>query len=401
MVSILCYKSKTLSNGENPLVIRVCKNGKKKYQSLGISVKPEHWDFVKNKPKPNCPNKELILKIILEKEIEFQKQILELKSDEKDYTASSLLKSKAKIQIKTVLEFYNDLINQFITSGNNGNSRIYNDSLRSLKNFTHNKLDFSFNEIDVDWLKDYEYWMKSRNCKETTISLQFRTLRSTYNKAVANNYVGKAENPFLRFKVSKFNTKTQKRSITKDEIKKIMEIDLTSQRYYIRFSRDIFIFSYLCGGINFSDMAYLKVKNVIEDRLCYMRKKTHKKISVPLNEKALSIIAEYSMAKNGEDYLFPILDNDTHLTEQQQFNRIHKIISKVNDNLKKIANMIGIETNLTSYVSRHSFATILKRSGVNIAIISEALGHSDLKTTQIYLDSFDNSQIDEAMKNLL
>lgn len=228
MVSILCYKSKTLSNGENPLVIRVCKNGKKKYQSLGISVKPEHWDFVKNKPKPNCPNKELILKIILEKEIEFQKQILELKSDEKDYTASSLLKSKAKIQIKTVLEFYNDLINQFITSGNNGNSRIYNDSLRSLKNFTHNKLDFSFNEIDVDWLKDYECWMKSRNCKETTISLQFRTLRSTYNKAVANNYVGKAENPFLRFKVSKFKTKTQKRSISKNETGKIMEIDLTS-----------------------------------------------------------------------------------------------------------------------------------------------------------------------------
>lgn len=401
MVSILCYKSKTLSNGENPLVIRVCKNGKKKYQSLGISVKPEHWDFVKNKPKPNCPNKELILKIMLEKEIEFQKQILELKSEEKDYTASSLLKSKPKIEIKTVLEFYNDLINQFIVSGNNGNSRIYKDSLRSLNNFTNNKLDFPFNEIDVDWLKDYEYWMKSRNCKETTISLQFRTLRSAYNKAVANNYVGKAENPFLKFRISKFNTKTQKRSITKDEIKKIMEIDLTSQRYYIRFSRDIFIFSYLCGGINFSDMAYLKAKNVIEDRLCYMRKKTHKKISVPLNDKVLNIIAEYSTAKNGEEYLFPILDNDIHLTEQQQFNRIHKIISKVNDNLKKIAKMLGIETNLTSYVSRHSFATILKRSGVNIAIISEALGHSDLKTTQIYLDSFENSQIDEAMKNLL
>lgn len=132
-----------------------------------------------------------------------------------------------------------------------------------------------------------------------------------------------------------------------------------------------------------------------------MRKKTHKKISISLNDKALSIISEYSKAKNGEDYLFPILDNDTHLTEQQQFNRIHKIISKVNDSLKKIVKMIGIETNLSSYVARHSFATILKRSGVNVAIISEALGHSDLKTTQIYLDSFENSRIDEAMKNLL
>lgn len=110
--------------------------------------------------------------------------------------------------------------------------------------------------------------MKSHNCKETTISLQFRTLRSTYNKAVANIHVGKAENPFLKFKISKFNTKTQKRSISKDEIKKMTDIDLSPYRYYIRFSRDIFLFSYLCGGINFSDMAYLKAKNVIENRLC-------------------------------------------------------------------------------------------------------------------------------------
>lgn len=53
------------------------------------------------------------------------------------------------------------------------------------------------------------------------------------------------------------------------------------------------------------------------------------------------------------------------------------------------------------HVARHTYATVLKRSGVNIGIISESLGHSDLKTTQIYLDSFENSEIDAAMKNLL
>ena len=54
-----------------------------------------------------------------------------------------------------------------------------------------------------------------------------------------------------------------------------------------------------------------------------------------------------------------------------------------------------------TYTARHSFATVLKRSGVNISIISEALGHTNLSTTQYYLDSFENEQIDEAMKNLL
>ncbi len=93
MVNVLCYKSKTLSNGEHPLVIRICKDGKKKYQSLGISVKPEHWDFEKNKPKRNCPNKEEIQQIILERTKEYQEQVLEYKISNKEFTATSLVDS--------------------------------------------------------------------------------------------------------------------------------------------------------------------------------------------------------------------------------------------------------------------------------------------------------------------
>ena len=75
-VNVLCYKSKTLANGEHPLMIRVSKDGKKKYSSLGISVHPIHWDFVKNKPKRCCPNKVQIEKIIRERTQEYTEQIL-------------------------------------------------------------------------------------------------------------------------------------------------------------------------------------------------------------------------------------------------------------------------------------------------------------------------------------
>ena len=84
-VNVVCYKSKTLSNGEHPLMIRVCKNGKTKYKGLGISVHPDYWDFQKSRPKIDCPNRELILKTILEKEAEFQKEILELISMQKEF----------------------------------------------------------------------------------------------------------------------------------------------------------------------------------------------------------------------------------------------------------------------------------------------------------------------------
>jgi hypothetical protein len=107
-VNVIYYKSKTLANKQHPLMIRICKNEKTKYQSIGISVKLEHWDFSKNKLKPNCPNKELINKIILDKGLEFQKQILEFQSEEKEFIASTLVKPKVKQKLKTVHEFYNE-----------------------------------------------------------------------------------------------------------------------------------------------------------------------------------------------------------------------------------------------------------------------------------------------------
>jgi len=399
MVNILCYKSKTLANGENPLMIRVCKDGKKKYQSLGMSVNPKFWDFEKERPKANCPNKELILKIILEKDAEFQKQILELKSEEKEFTASTLIVPKVKTKVKAVYEFYEELIKGYELAEKIGNSRIYKDSYNSLKNFTANKLDIPFSHIDIDFLKQYEKWLRENKCVETTISLYFRTLRSTYNKAIDEKHVKKTDYPFNDFRISKFNTKTEKRAILKENVKQIIDLDTSNDKEMMKLSQDLFVFSYLCGGINFADIANLQQSNIINDRLIYVRQKTHKKINISLSANALAIIEKYKHFSNG--YLFPILDIDVHITEMQKYNRKKKVLKHVNYRLKKISKTLGMSIKLTSYVARHSFATVLKRSGVNIALISEALGHSDLATTQIYLDSFENEQIDAAMTNLL
>ena len=133
-------------------------------------------------------------------------------------------------------------------------------------------------------------------------------------------------------------------------------------------------------------------KSCPDNRIRYIRKKTGKEISFPLSDVGKEIIRKYSKPDaTNEDYIFPILDRKIHRTEMQRKNRIHKVIGKVNPCLAEIGRMAGLETHLTTYVARQ----------VNIAIISESMGHSDIVTTQIYLDSFENSQIDEAMKNLL
>jgi len=398
-VNVVCYRNKKLSNGNSPLMLRVCKDRKTKYQSLGISINPDDWDFQKNKPKSNCPNKDLILKIILDKEVAFQKQILELKAEDKEYTASTLIAPKDKIKVKTVKEFYEELITDLELANKIGNASVYKDSFGSLKNFTKNKLDIPFSHIDIEFLKGYEKWLRQRGCKETTLCMFFRTLRSAYNKAIVAKHAKRNSYPFDDFKVSKFNTRTEKRAVSKDVIKEIMNLDLSGKCEYMNFSRDVFMFSYLCSGINMSDIANLKQSNIVNDRLVYSRQKTGKRISIPLSDNAKQIIHKY-MDKCSDDYLFPILNNSVHKTEKQKYERRKKVLRHVNDCLKKIAKIIGIEK-ITSYVARHSYATVLKNSGVNIALISETLGHSDLKTTQIYLDSFENEQIDAALENLL
>ena len=80
---------------------------------------------------------------------------------------------------------------------------------------------------------------------------------------------------------------------------------------------------------------------------------------------------------------------------------MHKVLAHVNNGLREWSRLLGLKTTLTTYVARHTFASVLKRSGVSVALISESLGHSDLSTTQIYLDAFENEQIDQAMQNLL
>lgn len=401
-LSVVCYKSKRLSNGESPLMLQVSKGGKRQYQSLGVSVNPKFWDFSKNKPKSNCPNREYILKLILNKQAELQQRMLELNAEQKEYTTTTLLHDEhRKFELKTVKQFYQELIEQYKANDKCGNRLIYKSSYNSINVFTNGNLEIPFSAIDIAWLNKYEKWLRSKGNKETTMSLMFRTLRSAYNKAIESKCARKSDYPFNDYRISKFDVSTEKRAIAKADVLKFStDVHSIGKQQYVQLSKDIFIFSYLCGGINFTDIANLTKDNIIEGkRLHYIRQKTGKLIKLGLSEEALQIIKRYAVESKG--YLFPILNAQLHKTPLQKQNRIHKMLGKVNKNLKLLATQLGVEANLTTYVARHSFASVLKKSGVNIALISEALGHSDLTTTQIYLDSFDNEQIDNAMKNLL
>lgn len=396
-VKVLCYKSKTLSNGEHPLMLCVCKDNKRKYQSLGISVNPEHWDFKNNRPNEKCPNRERIIILINERINEIQRVALDKQIAGRSFTASTLIESVKPDNNtkKTVGKYYLTYIANLKKENRIRYAGMYEISYNSFIKF-NGHLDMPFSDVDVAWLKRYEAWGKAQNLSLSTISTRIRHLRAVFNLALLEHAIKSDCYPFHIYKVSKLNRATAKRALTKEDIRRIIEYEGKSPMESLAI--DLFTFSYICAGINFIDMAKLKHSNIQDNQLSYNREKTKKLIIVPLQDRALQIIEKYRNGKSA--FVFPILSN-FHKTEIQVANRLHKLLAKINRHLKEIGKELDLPIPLTTYVARHSFATVLKRAGVSTSIISESLGHSSERITQVYLDSFDNEQIDKAMKSLL
>ena len=348
-VNVVCYKSKVLKNNESPLMIRVCKDRKMKYQSLGISILPKYWDFKVNKPTSKCPNKEYLERLIAEKVKVYTDKVIEFKSQEKEFTATSLMEKVNKpVKRKTVQEVFNLYIQELESANRLRYADMYKCTMYSLIKFNKH-LDIPFSDIDTIWLKRYEVWLQSQGLAINTLGTRFRHLRVIYNLAIEEKIVKSEYYPFYSFKVSKLSQTTAKRSILKGEILSILNYQGQSPLECLAI--DLFTFSYLAAGINFGDIARLTKDNILENRLIYIRKKTQKQIKVSLQEQAIKLIQKYSMPDN--PYLFPILSN-FHKTEQQKVNRIHKIIAKVNKSLKEIGERLSIPIDLTTYVARHN-----------------------------------------------
>lgn len=405
-VEAICLNYRPKKDNTYPLMLRLTKSGKRKYVSLGISVKEKDWDFKKNQPKRNCLDRDAILTLIERKSKQYREQITQFKVEGKDYTLETLVQ---RVENPVRQMNFGEYLDYFIQQLKEENRLGYAESFKGLKSsiiLYCDNLDFPFSDIDQQWLKGYEMFLIRSGKKENTVGIRFRSLRVLYNRAVSEKLVKREYYPFDDFKVSRFHEQTMKRAISKEDVKRIMSLDLrtvtTYHSPYLQLGRDLFLFSYLSCGINLTDMARLRYCDVFEGRLSYHRQKTGRLISFQLQPMALEIIEKYRKPEaTPNDYVFPILDRKVHKTAVQIRDKVRKANKAANKALHRIGEQLGIPIDLTTYVARHSYATVLKRSGVSTAIISESLGHSSERVTQIYLDSFENSQIDEAMKNLL
>ena len=273
--------------------------------------------------------------------------------------------------------------------GKERTSETYMSTFVSFMRF-RNGNDLLFEEMTSELMMEYEAWLRSNGVRMNTVSFYNRILRAVYNRAVEQE-ITPQRYPFKH--VYTGIDKTIKRAIPLKDIKRIKTLDL-SLKPSLNFARDLFLFSFYTRGMSFVDMAYLKKSDLQNGILTYVRRKTKQTLFIKWEECMQAILDKHPTGDS--EYMLPIIQEQKN--DRRQYRNMQRL---VNNNLKKIAKLIGLHTNLTMYVSRHSWASAAKDQNIPLSVISEGMGHDSENTTLIYLSSLDTSKVDKANELLL
>lgn len=395
---VIIRKDVTNKNNTCPLLLLFFHQKRRKSVGMGISIAPQYWDADAQRVTDDCPNRNEIQFQITSKIKEYERKIKKLEALEIPVTFETLFETIGRRMDCSVYDYFRQLIERLEKMEKYGSASKYKLTLSLMRQFRG--ADMHFDELDLTYLREFEIYLRQRGNVNNSIATKFSVLKAVYNKALAEGVFVSKVNPFQQFKVGSLWTKTRKRAIAKEDIRRLSQLDLSDRDFYMQLAKDIFLFSYFMAGINFKDIALLTYGDMENGRIYYARRKTGRMMNCRLTEHSRAIIEKYHTGQAEEDYIFPILDRSVHVTELQILNRVRRVLRNVNKCLHELSDELGLHLPLTTYVARHSFATVLKREGVSTSIICETLGHSSEKVTQIYLDSFENSQIDEAMSRL-
>ena len=256
-----------------------------------------------------------------------------------------------------------------------------------------------FENITPEFLEKWETSMRARGNENGGIAFKMRELRAIFNTAIRRKLISREIYPFQEYKISKLKAKKNKRALSLEDFKKLKEVDL-SERPDLIDAYHYFMFSVYTRGMNFVDMMKLKWTDIQDNRIYYTRSKTKGQFNIEVTEKVQELLDYYKAQERDTEYVFPILLKDD-LTPTQIAHRKHKVLGRCNRNLKEIAQLAGIDKKLTTYVARHSFATLLRQMGTSTDKISELMGHSDVQITMTYLKEFDNDILDKENRKLL
>lgn len=310
------------------------------------------------------------------------------------------LKPFAKGRGVSFQAFMQQTVDWLSQMGKNGTAATYRTALSSFMRFCDHR-EVPMEAISSDLMLHYESWLRNQGICKNCSSAYMRSLRSVYNRAVDSGLIPQ-KHPFLH--VYTGVDKTAKRAVSLETIRSLKNLDL-ADRPGLAFARDLFMFSFYTRGMAFVDMAFLKHSDIRDGYLCYVRRKTRQQLCIRWEECMQTTVdqlfehaAHHACKERNISFLLPIIRKSGN--QWQQYKSCQRL---VNHHLKTISTMIDATADipLTMYVARHSWASIARSKDIPLSVISEALGHNNEQTTQIYLGSLETSRIDEANRKII
>ncbi len=397
--AIVLDKRRAKKSQKFPVKLRITYNGKQKYYAIEKDLSPEEFDkVIVSRPKGEF--KDLSLKFgAIERKA---KQIID-SLDQFSFTEFERIFFDSKFKSrKSPYELFEEKSALLKKQGRIGTATSYETSLHSLRKF---RKTLSFESITAEFLHDYENWMIGKGKSQTTVGIYLRNLRAIFNEAIILKLVDPSKYPFGKRQYEIPVGRNVKKALAKDQVKLLYHYK-PKEGTNEGMARDFWFLSYFLNGINITDIAYLTNKDYSGDFITILRRKTinstrsnPKIIRIPVLPQAKELINRYRKLGSPNDYVFPILKKG--MTPEQEKATIQQFTKVINKWTKRIAEDLKIDKPVTTYTARHSFATTLKRSGISTQIISELLGHTTEKTTQNYLDGFEDEQTLEAVNNLV
>jgi integrase/recombinase XerD len=395
--SIFINKYRPDAEGFCSVSIRVTFERKKKYYPTPVNLLPEDFDKVQG-AKPRNEFKEIALKLRAYEnkaaDVIDKLPFFTWKAFEKQY----LVNRAKKDTLDSAFSLYAEELRE---AERIGTAVSYECAQSSLNKFAVN---LRFADVTPEVLRRYEKWMLTNGKSITTVGIYLRALRTLFNNALAEGLLTKEYYPFGKRKYEIPTGNNIKKALTLKDIGSIFRHQLEPGSPAER-ARDYWIFMYLCNGINVKDLCLLTYDSLKEDVLEFERAKTIRTkrkvepIRVALNDHLHQIIKKWGRnKKDGSTYIFPVLE--PRLSAERERQLIQQLTQVINAHMKDVAKALEINKNVTTYAARHSFASVLQRSGVSTEFISEALGHTNVKTTQNYLAGFEDEHKREVTKAL-
>lgn len=387
--NIYLDKNRPKANGLCSVKIKITYNRKRKYFSTGVDLTPKEFETVFYGKRKTEEQKEIKTKVeYFEKKATDVIKVLNVFS----FDAFEQMYLDQRNTANSVSFAFDKYITNLKLENRLGTAESYECAKNSIDKF-NSKLTLA--EVTPTFLKKYENWMLKKEKSISTVGIYLRSLRAVYNL----QNIDRSVYPFGTGK-NKYTiptSKNTKKALTLEEIGKIYNYEAEPNSTK-EMAKDYWLFLYLCNGMNVKDFCLLKWENIEGKMLSYKRAKTErsqresKYISVALKPESLAIIKKWGRKSINKDaFIFPHLNNE--MNETQKRATYHQLTKTINKYVKQIAKELEINKNVTTYFARHSFATVLKRSGAKIEMISELLGHSNVGVTESYLDSFEKEHI--------